>query len=360
MMNFDEFVQGMRDNIKRFLPEEYEDAKVLVAEQKKLNVSYTGLSVMLPDERITPCINMDYMYEAYMNGIDLRDIIGKTVYSICTDTPEIDVSSLKDYEFVKDRLFIKVCNAEKNTDLLATMPHELKEDLAITYHVLVVQDEDGVGSYAINNSHLEAYGITKEQLQEDAMRNAPKIMPVSINSLANVIDASMRSQMERFGLSEDAIQEMLNEMDGTTGMYVVRNECAGGASALFYPDVMEDVSKRLGADFFIIPSSVDEMIVVLDNGNMTTEELEEMIRDVNHTLVDEEIQLSNEAYHYDSDEKIFEKSSVYEERKAQKNVENEKASNKKSVLKNLDEKKKAVVDTVREAANPKKVAEAAI
>jgi len=40
-------------------------------------------------------------------------------------------------EDVKDKLFIRVSSAEANKEVLEIVPHQLKEDLAITYHVAV-------------------------------------------------------------------------------------------------------------------------------------------------------------------------------------------------------------------------------
>ena len=66
-MNFNEFVNGVKDNIKRFLPEEYENAEVSVMDYQKLNTTYKGLMVKKEDETITPTINMDQLYKAYQN-----------------------------------------------------------------------------------------------------------------------------------------------------------------------------------------------------------------------------------------------------------------------------------------------------
>ena len=44
-MNFNEFVNEVKDNIKRFLPEAYENAEVSVMDYQKLNTTYKGLMV---------------------------------------------------------------------------------------------------------------------------------------------------------------------------------------------------------------------------------------------------------------------------------------------------------------------------
>ena len=61
-MNFNEFVNEVKDNIKLFLPRDYENAEVSTMECQKLNRAYTGLMVrkegeMLPRRSIlTSCM----------------------------------------------------------------------------------------------------------------------------------------------------------------------------------------------------------------------------------------------------------------------------------------------------------------
>ena len=42
-MNFEEFVNRIKESIRDYLPREYENAEVLVQEQQKLNNRYNGL-----------------------------------------------------------------------------------------------------------------------------------------------------------------------------------------------------------------------------------------------------------------------------------------------------------------------------
>ena len=64
-MNFNEFVSEVKDNIKLFLPEEYENVEVSTMECQQLNRAYTGLMVRKEGEMLTPTINLNQLYEAY-------------------------------------------------------------------------------------------------------------------------------------------------------------------------------------------------------------------------------------------------------------------------------------------------------
>ncbi len=50
---------------------------------------------------------------------------------------QVDLKAIMDYDIVKDNLFIRVSSAEANKDVLENVPHQLKQDFAITYHVVV-------------------------------------------------------------------------------------------------------------------------------------------------------------------------------------------------------------------------------
>lgn len=167
--------------------------------------------------------------------------------------------------------------------------------------------------------------------------------------------------MKEMGFDEQEIQEYLAEMQVDTGMYVVSNEArVNGASAIFYPGVMDQIAEQFDGDFFILPSSTDEVIVIPDTGEQRAWELNAMVQEVNATQVSEEMRLGNEAYHYDADEKVFEKAASFEERMAERNSEKEVAGEKGSILKKLDEKKQEVKEQMKDAVTQKRTAEVAL
>lgn len=122
-----------------------------------------------------------------------------------------------------------------------------------------------------------------------------------------------------------------------------------GAGVIAYPNFMEDAAERMGGDFFVLPSSIHEVLLVKDNGQMTAKELENMVKEVNATQVEPADQLTDHVYHYDSQNHIFELADKYEER--QREAEHE-AVDKDSVLGDLKEKKQEIAkkDPAKDAA----------
>ena len=65
----------------------------------------------------------------------------------------------------------------------------------------------------------------------------------------------------------------------------------------FYPRVIECIGMALGRDLFVLPSSINEMIVVTDTGQ-DPENLLSIVREVNRTQVAPEEVLSDSVYYY--------------------------------------------------------------
>ena len=45
IMTFEKFVENMKNNIKNYLPEDYQDAEILIRKVQNINRTYTGLNV---------------------------------------------------------------------------------------------------------------------------------------------------------------------------------------------------------------------------------------------------------------------------------------------------------------------------
>ena len=321
-MDFRTFTDTMKDIIKDYLPDDYKDAKVEIYQHQKLNEQYTGLSVRREDQRVTPTVNMESLYKEYnREGRSISDMAKEVAKMIQMEPPGLDINRLLDYEKAKESLYIRVSNAEQNQDMLENAPHMLYEDLAVTYHIAAQMDEDGLASTLVTDNLLAQYGITQEQLHEDAMKNAPQILPARVESMGEVMRRMMRSDMLSSGMDEETMEAMLEDMamvDDTPMTVVSNDRGVNGASALFYPGQLDVIAEKLEGDFFILPSSIHESLVVPDDGNFSYHELQNMVEEVNSTQVHPSERLSDEVYHYDSKDRVFEKAASFEKRQQEK------------------------------------------
>lgn len=362
-MEFKTFAESVQEAVKSGLPEEYKDATIRLAENYKLNEHYTGLSVQRPDQIVSPTINLNAFHEQYENGRDFDEIVDQIMDTI-TAQPQLDVSLDNLLTYDKSKLFIRVSNLENNQEALENAPFTKVENLAITYHLVAAQGEEGIASTMVTYPLLETLGVTKEQLHQDAMENSPKLFPAKIASMEEVMKEMMSKDMLASGLNQEEVDVMLEEMIpmGQNPMTVISNDQSiNGAAVMFYPNVFEQLGERLEGNFFILPSSVHECLAIPDNGEMSYQELKAMVVEINATQVAPADRLADEVYHYDTQDHVFERADRFEARMQEKEAAKEKAAKmdrsdvgeKKSVLGRLSQKKEQV------AAQPKNPAKEA-
>ena len=319
-MRFEEFVNEVKSNIKNYLPEKYENAEVKLNQIDKLGESYTGLTVSPKGASSAPSINLNQFYEESSGNISevLKEIAG----IITGNELNEDMSWLMDYEKVKDNLFIRVSNAERNDDVLKNAPHTRIEDLAITYHIKVDVPGKGLASMLITNHTLNMYGISKEQLHHDAIKNSMSIFPASINTMNNMLFVETGRTNDVSSLAQS----------GNKMMVLSNREQINGAASLFYPSVKDEIANIMKENYFILPSSVNEVILMPEMMGRNVEKLEQIVKNVNKTNVSPNEFLSNHVYHYDAKERLFERGDRYEARIAH-------AHEKSSVIQRLQDNK---------------------
>ena len=323
-MNFETFMESIKKHIKEYLPESYQDAQVTIREQQKLNNRYMGLTVIRPGDARIPTINLTDLYrQSYENPrFRITDVLEQISQIIQREPERFDVSRLTQYKEAKKHLFMRVSNIEENLQVLDNVPYVERADLAITFHIAVEENEAGRASAIVTNNMMENFGVTRNQLYKDALENSSFIAPVMIDNLGELVGRMEIEEMEARGASEEEIrkaEERIYVESQYNPMFVVTNETLlYGGSAIFYPGVMDELGEVLNGDFFILPSSVHETLVVPDNGRISCHELKAMVMAINEKEVAPEDRLADEVYHYDTRDHVFEKAESFTERKRAK------------------------------------------
>lgn len=313
-MDFNTFKQVVKEMVVDYFPEKYRNANVEVSTVHKLNESYEGLCIQKQDSNIQIRLNLNQMYEKYRNGEHLQDLLEDIRDVLENEDREFDLNRLADYDYAKEHLFVKISKIEGREDVLKDVPFEKKEDLALTYHILVEQEAGGISSVMITNSIMKIYGIDQEQLHKDAIENSPKILPAKVMSVGSML----LNSLEKDGEDVDVNIRSALEGESSSMLTIVTNEVGiEGAATLFYPELMEKLSDQFG-DYFILPSSIHETLILPDDGFMSVTMLKNMVTEINETQVMENERLTNEVYHYDSKEHVFERADKFKARKMAK------------------------------------------
>ena len=194
-MNFDGFVEEVKNRIKDFLPEDYANADVEITESKKLNYTYPALIVKKEGQEIDASIDLDMLYNM-LDDMSVEEILEQAADMAQRQPEGLDINDIQDYEKARERLFIRVSNAEENRELLKDTPHKEIMGLAVTRHVLVGLEDGEMGSTMVTAPLLEKFGVTTEQLFEDAFLNSQEILPPSIEPMEAMLGRMMGFGME--------------------------------------------------------------------------------------------------------------------------------------------------------------------
>ena len=204
---------------------------------------------------------------------------------------------------MKSNITYRLISFNRNEKLLSQVPYIKYLDLAITFHCLVKEDEDGIGTIRITNEHLSAWNISLEDLQEVANINTCNLFPATIKSMEDTIKGIVMDTPIKGGenISDDDFSLLLNPSyyNDNASMYVLTNKQGiNGASCLLYEDLIRSFADKLQSDLYILPSSIHELILIPTQNNGDRSSLKEMVVEVNLTQVAPEEVLSDNVYYF--------------------------------------------------------------
>ena len=294
-MNFDEFIQY----VKEYFQDKYgERFKVTVRQVSKNNgVCLNGLTIMESEVKIAPTIYLEEFYRKYQQEESLQNVLDKIeeMYLMGRNNSRIDIDFFSDYEEVKDRIYIKMVNYEKNVIMLEDMPYIRMLDFAIVLYCQVYFENGVQGTINLCHCHLNMWNVPKEDVFLKAMNNSMEQLPYEIKPMKDVIS--------EFIGTPDWMDTETDRKEESVQMYVLSNkERLNGASVFAYPGIWEACAKHLNGNFLVLPSSIHELILIAQDWKQSQPEsyFLQMVRDVNREQVMEEEILSDHIYLYDS------------------------------------------------------------
>lgn len=291
-MNYQSFISAVREGVRHSVKA---DVDIQVQTVVKNNgTKRRGLTFQEKEINISPTIYLEEYYERFQSGESMEEIIRHILelYYEVRFQKSWEIDCLRDYEEVRHSVVMKLVNKEDNAVLLKEIPYIVYLDFAVVFYVLLSQKESESAMIMITNEHIQYWGVDKEELYEDALKNSPRLLPWTIRTMKQVI-------AEMLGTEPSEEEE--------DNMYILSNESKNlGASCILYPKVLEKVYEKLGENFYILPSSIHEVIVIPESKSPMRPQLDCMIQEVNETQVEEEEVLSSHAYYYSHKEgRIF-------------------------------------------------------
>lgn len=258
-----------------------------------------GLVIMEKGKDIAPTIYLDSFYELYTNGENIKNIIRQieVIYEQNKNNVTFDVNFLKHFDTIKDKIVYKVVNYRSNEKLLEQVPHKRILDLAVVFYCLLDNEYGRSATALIYNNNLKNWNVTIDDVYKAALKNTPDLLHSKISSMAALF--------EKCGVNVDGEEVDLKDYV-PSDMYVLTNESKlNGAACILYENVLYDFAQKLGADLYILPSSVHEVILLPKLSMFEKDELVNMVKEVNTEGVAADEVLSDHVYEYNRTERLI-------------------------------------------------------
>lgn len=257
---------------------------------KNNGIKMFGIEIGKPEETVVPRLYVDGIVDRVEDGFMTVEDAAKKVFEMYQniETPEIEMNVEKwiDRKFILDHVEYRLVNAERNAEKLKDIPGKKIADLVAIYRVVVSAGENGMMSYVLTKAILDRSGISFEELDEAAKKNTEK-SGFSVRTMSEVM-------CELMGVN---VGQEIEEPDDPQ-MYILTNaRKLHGANIMLYKEYLEIAAEKMNGDFYIIPSSIHELIAVPVSAQ-GLEELSEMVKEANDNQLTPEEILGYEVYRY--------------------------------------------------------------
>ncbi len=242
------------------------------------------------------CMPLGIYYELCVNQADMDMIIAdmlKTYRKEKEKKHAVPESEVLDWNSAKGRIMFRLIGTQANREFLQDVPHIDFCDLSQVFYLMLEADGEGCRTVQVNNRLMEAWKVQEEDIRLCAERNMAERMPGKLAGLEEFLaDAGGEYDGDGKGLS----------------FYVLTNSMKlYGAGCILYKGMLESVAERIGFGFYVIPSSVHEVIIIPSDecSRKTAGELKCLLASVNGTELSECEILSDSVYYYNRKEHHF-------------------------------------------------------
>ena len=276
-MSYEGFKEYFWEQLKNTLSEGIELQEQNCLKNNDLQVEM--LTCKEEGKNLTPRIRTREFYDLYCQQ-GMKTAV-EVAIEILGDRRKVDVHKvIEPWEVMKSGVNVEVINYEWNQERLKKekMVYEKILDLAIVFTVNLREDKDF--KMTITSGLLEQWKITKDELISVAYENFAKA------------DYAIISY-------EDVMEQLLGLRIESELCVLLNRSKLRGASGMLRIDLLQDLADKKESDLLILPSSVNEVLLLARKDNMLDmDSVKKMVEDINRDYVDEEERLSDNIYTY--------------------------------------------------------------
>lgn len=299
-MDRQEFYKAVKEKVPRYLNQRYAEHQVVIKEFHEDGDSKCCLALVeeKPGINRIPALDLEHYYQMANSGQNLEDVIRQLMahYTMLYEKAgkeghvTAEVMGVKMDDFL-GHLHTAAWNFERNREVLKNIPYLKFHDLAMVPMAILPNGEDIV----LTRSHAAQLGLAEGELLQKAMDNNAKICPPSICNLGDI-------EMWRWK-DLNTVEPLENQGQ----CLVLSNDIKKfGASLIADKSVMHKISEAVGGDFFILPSSTDEVLIIPQNNNleMNPHEVKSIMEEMASNSEVKDAALSKNIYKYNQDKQI--------------------------------------------------------
>lgn len=241
-------------------------------------------------------VHVEELYVAYQNGIRLNTIVDY----ICSDVLHAKsiyvydkTKELMDYDTAKSRLFVRLINYDRNADILRDVVHKTLGDIVFTVYAIVDENEFGIVSTKVLKSMVKKWDKNEDDIFNEAIKNTYYLTPPRIYKWEGVLcDESYAG--ESFMNDED-----ICDLDKSfSGNILSTTRKTNGAIAVFLPGVAERIAELLDSDFYMVFTSIHEVMIHSTGSGVDPKDLKLVLQDILRKVTPSSDYLTEKIYKY--------------------------------------------------------------
>ena len=278
-MTYEEFLSGLEQELSLLAEEEEKIRRVQVL--KNNGVKLDGFSCRTGGRKEQPTVYVNHYYHESLRREELEELavqILKVQRESLLDRGG-ELLQILEYEKMEKRIYYRLISREKNEELLRDVPHLFWLDLAVVFYMRIPEEIINNATALIHNSHMEQWGTDLKALCRTAAENMADV-PVMFEPMEKILGC--------FGAEGIS-----------SGMYVLGlRDREYGAAVMLDPKILRRCFREIGEEFYVLPSSIHEVILLPVSHSDNPADLERLVKEVNEACVAPEDYLSGHVYRY--------------------------------------------------------------
>ena len=296
-MEYKEFCKMMEQKLPEYLPQ---GLPALIRPGTEGGEDY--LEVRAPGSDFSTKIWLEALYTMFQCGISENEILMRSA-----EQAALVLRSKEDWTLDWQQAKKKILPAAVayRSDALQDVPHRRIEDIAV---VVKMEIMDGSAAATVTEKLMAHWGVTKDDLFDTAAKNGMFQYPLEVKTLGGAIEQLMEDTGRRPDIDIITGDE--------PGVYIAGAPNRFGAGVIAYRDFWEKCRNTVKSDFWLLPASIYEWLIIKDDGIRGGRELQGILKCCNQAALEPREFLGDKVYHYSLTGEILESSENWMRRKA--------------------------------------------